>query len=33
MIVFSDIFGRLAGLPSEEIPYPIFTFAALLPWQ
>ncbi len=33
MIVFSVIFGRLAGLPSEGIPYPIFTFAALLPWQ
>ena len=33
MIVFSIIFGRLAGLPSEGIPYPIFTFAALLPWQ
>src|SRR5207244_9199684 len=27
------IFSRLAGLPSEGIPYPVFTLAALLPWQ
>lgn len=33
MIIFSIIFGKLAGLPSEGVPYPIFTFAALLPWQ
>jgi lipopolysaccharide transport system permease protein len=33
MLVFSIIFGRLAKLPSEGIPYPIFTFTALLPWQ
>ena len=33
MLVFSVIFGRLAGLPSEGIPYPVFTFTALLPWQ
>jgi lipopolysaccharide transport system permease protein len=33
MIVFSIIFGGLAKLPSEGIPYPIFTFTALLPWQ
>lgn len=33
MIVFSVIFGNLAKLPSEGIPYPIFTFTALLPWQ
>lgn len=33
MIVFSVIFGQLAKLPSEGVPYPIFTFAALLPWQ
>ncbi len=31
--IFSVIFGRLAHLPSENIPYPVFTFAALLPWQ
>lgn len=33
MIIFSVIFGRLAKLPSDGIPYPIFTFTALLPWQ
>jgi lipopolysaccharide transport system permease protein len=33
MVIFSVIFGQLAGLPSEGIPYPIFTFTALLPWQ
>lgn len=33
MIVFSVFFGRLAGMPSDGIPYPVFTFAALLPWQ
>lgn len=33
MIIFSFIFGRLAKLPSNGIPYPIFSFVALLPWQ
>ena len=33
MVVFSLLFGRVAGLPSEGIPYPVFTFTALLPWQ
>jgi lipopolysaccharide transport system permease protein len=33
MVVFSIIFGRLAKLPSEGLPYPVFTFTALLPWQ
>jgi len=33
MIVFSIVFGRLGKLPSDGIPYPVFTFAALLPWQ
>jgi lipopolysaccharide transport system permease protein len=32
MVVFSLIFGRLAKIPSNGVPYPIFTFAALLPW-
>jgi len=32
MVVFSFFFGRLAGLDSEGIPYPIFNYAALLPW-
>jgi lipopolysaccharide transport system permease protein len=33
MIVFSVFFGRLAKIPSDGIPYPVFAFAALLPWQ
>jgi lipopolysaccharide transport system permease protein len=33
MVIFSVIFGQLAGLPSEGIPYPVFTYTALLPWQ
>ena len=33
MFVFSIIFGKLGKLPSNGIPYPVFTFAALLPWQ
>ncbi len=33
MVVFSLLFGYVAKLPSEGIPYPIFTFTALLPWQ
>lgn len=33
MVVFSIFFGRLAGMPSDGIPYPIFTYTALLPWQ
>ncbi len=33
MVIFSFIFGSLANLPSDGIPYPIFTFTALLPWQ
>lgn len=31
--LFSLIFGRVAKLPSEGLPYPLFTFSALLPWQ
>ncbi len=33
MVIFSVVFGRLANLPSDGLPYPIFCFAALLPWQ
>jgi len=33
MVIFSVIFGQLAKLPSDGIPYPIFTYVALLPWQ
>jgi lipopolysaccharide transport system permease protein len=32
MLVFSLFFGRLAKVPSDGIPYPIFSFAALVPW-
>ena len=31
--LFSVVFGRMAGLPSEGVPYPLFALAALLPWQ
>jgi lipopolysaccharide transport system permease protein len=33
MAVFSVVFGRLARLPSEGVPYPILVFSAMLPWQ
>ncbi len=33
MVVFTLVFGKLAGLPSENVPYPVLVFAALLPWQ
>jgi lipopolysaccharide transport system permease protein len=33
MLVFSLFFGQLAGIPSDGIPYPVFSFAALVPWQ
>jgi len=33
MVIFSVIFGQLAKLPSDGVPYPIFTYTALLPWQ
>lgn len=32
MVVFSIFFGRLAKIPSEGIPYPVFAYVALLPW-
>ena len=33
MVVFSIFFGELAKIPSDDIPYPIFSYTALLPWQ
>lgn len=33
MVVFSLFFGKLAQVPSDDIPYPIFSYAALLPWM
>ena len=32
MVVFSVVFGRIAGMSSEGIPYPIFLYTGLLPW-
>lgn len=32
MVVFSLFFGKLANIPSEGIPYPLFVYAGLLPW-
>ena len=32
MLVFSLFFGQLANIPSDGVPYPIFSFAALVPW-
>ena len=32
MVVFSLFFGKLAQVPSDDIPYPIFSYAALVPW-
>jgi lipopolysaccharide transport system permease protein len=33
MVVFTIVFGQLAKLPSNGVPYPIMVFAAMLPWQ
>lgn len=33
MVVFSIFFGNLAKVPSDGLPYPIFTYTALLPWE
>jgi lipopolysaccharide transport system permease protein len=33
MLVFTLFFGRLAKVPSDGIPYPLFCYTALLPWQ
>ena len=32
MVIFSIFFGKLGRIPSDGIPYPIFSFAALVPW-
>lgn len=32
MLIFTLFFGRLANMPAEGLPYPLFTYAALLPW-
>jgi lipopolysaccharide transport system permease protein len=33
MVVFSVFFGRLAQIPSDGVPYPIFAYSALVPWM
>ena len=33
MIVFTAVFGKFVGVPSDGLPYPIFIFSALLPWN
>jgi lipopolysaccharide transport system permease protein len=33
MLIFTIFFGKLAKIPSGDIPYPIFVFSGLLPWQ
>jgi len=32
MVVFTVFFGKLAKIPSDGLPYPVFNFCALLPW-
>jgi lipopolysaccharide transport system permease protein len=32
MVIFSLVFGRLAQIPSDGLPYPIFSYSALVPW-
>jgi len=32
MMIFVVVFGKIAKLPSEGVPYPVFVFAAMLPW-
>ena len=33
MVIFTIIFGKLAKIPSDGLPYPVFSFCALLPWN
>src|SRR5947209_1505925 len=33
MVLFTIVFGRIARLPSDGVPYPLFALAGLLPWQ
>lgn len=33
MVVFTIFFGTLARIPSDGVPYPVFSFCALVPWQ
>ena len=31
--IFTIVFGKFASIPSEGVPYPVFAFAAVLPWM
>lgn len=33
MVIFTLVFGKLAKMPSEDVPYPILVYAGILPWQ
>lgn len=33
MVMFTAVFGKLAKIPSDGLPYPVFVFAAMLPWN
>jgi lipopolysaccharide transport system permease protein len=33
LLIFVFIFGRIAKLPAQGMPYPVMVFAGLLPWQ
>lgn len=33
MIIFTMIFGRMANMPSDGVPYPLFSYVALVPWM
>lgn len=33
MLIFTLFFGRLAHIPSDGLPYPIFSYSGLLPWM
>jgi lipopolysaccharide transport system permease protein len=33
MVIFTLVFGQLGKLPSDGLPYPVFAYSALLPWQ
>src|SRR3954452_24459344 len=32
MVIFTAIFGNFARIPSDDLPYPLFAYTALLPW-
>src|SRR5262244_1197452 len=33
MVIFTIVFGNFAKIPSDGLPYPLFAYAALLPWE